>query len=89
MAIDNHQAPQRQAIINLITGFFGVLGAILILPRALRFFGKRFAFGIVSEIVAIVITGLLTEKLVSTLSPDGEDSPSDRTRPERPTRAPY
>jgi hypothetical protein len=89
MAINNQQAPPRQAFINLLTGFFGVLGAIFILPRALRFFGKRFAFGIVSEIVTIVITGLLTEKLVSVISPNGDEDSTDPMKQEPWTRAPH
>lgn len=89
MATNNQQAPSRQALINLLTGFFGVLGAILILPRAFRFFGKRFAFGIVSEIVMIVITGLLTEKLVSVLSPEEDEPTTDRATREPWPRAPH
>jgi hypothetical protein len=76
---DHHRDPSQQTLINLLMGFFGVLGAFLFLPRVLRFFGKRFAFGIVSEIVTIAITGLLTEKLVSHLGKNGDDAESRST----------
>jgi hypothetical protein len=78
------QDPERKAFVNLLAGFFGVVGAFLILPRALRFFSKRFAFGIISEIITVMITGLLTEKLVSVLSANGD--PSAKTAGRRPSR---
>lgn len=78
---DDHGDAPQNALINLLLGFFGVLGALLILPKALKFFSRRFAFGIVSEIIAIVITGLLTEKLVSQVGRDGDEqaTPAHRT----------
>jgi glucose uptake protein GlcU len=84
MHTNNHQNAPKQAATNLLVGFFGVLGAIFILPRALRFVGKRFAFSFISEIVMIVLTGLLTEKLVSKVAGENDHADEHAMPPRRP-----
>ena len=49
---------------SLLFGFFGVTAAFLLLPKTVKYVIRRFVTGIIGEIVAVVITGLLTEKLV-------------------------
>lgn len=58
----------RNPFATYLLGFLGVIFVFKVLPRALRFMGKRFFVGILGEIVAVVITGLLTEKAVEALN---------------------
>ena len=53
-------------------GFFGALFGFLLLPRALKAFVRRFVLSTFSEIVAIILTGLLTEKAVDYLGKEDE-----------------
>jgi hypothetical protein len=58
-------SPQTdKSLLSLLLGFFGVTAAFLLLPKTVKFVIRRFITGILSEIVAVVVTGLLTEKLV-------------------------
>lgn len=58
-------SPQTdKSIRSLLLGFFGVTAAFMLLPKTVKFVIRRFLTGILSEIVAVVVTGLLTEKLV-------------------------
>lgn len=43
-------------------GFFGALAAFLLLPRTVKFLIRRFIWGVLAEVVAVVVAGLLTEK---------------------------
>ncbi|HEX7121980.1 MAG TPA: hypothetical protein VF178_06365 [Gemmatimonadaceae bacterium] len=43
-------------------GFFGAMAAFLLLPRAVRFFVKRLVWGVLGEVIAVVVAGLLAEK---------------------------
>lgn len=68
-----------RSVLSVLLGFFGVTAAFLLLPRTVKYFIRRFLFGIISEIVAVVITGLLTEKLVDFVGelPERSESPAD------------
>lgn len=57
-----------KSLFSLLLGFFGVTAAFLLLPKTVKYVIRRFFLSIVSEIVAVVITGLLTEKLVNFIS---------------------
>ncbi|MEX0599583.1 MAG: hypothetical protein WD021_08510 [Rhodothermales bacterium] len=57
-----------RSIVSLLLGFLGVTAAFLLLPKTIKYVIRRFVLGIASEIVAVVITGLLTEKLVHFIS---------------------
>lgn len=67
---DWHDADLPQSLLSMILGFVGVTALILLLPRTVKYVIRRFVFGIVGEIVAVVITGLLTEKLVDVIAHD-------------------
>ncbi len=60
----------RKSLVSLLLGFFGVTAAFLLLPKTIKYVIRRFFLSILSEIVAVVITGLLTEKLVDAISHD-------------------
>lgn len=53
-----------KSLLSIVLGFFGVTAAFLLLPKTIKYVIRRFLLGIISEIVAVVITGLLTEKLI-------------------------
>ena len=63
----------RKSLVSLLLGFFGVTAAFLLLPKTIKYVIRRFFLSILSEIVAVVITGLLTEKLVDAISHDQAD----------------
>lgn len=67
----------QKSVQTWLLGFFGALFGFLLLPRALKFVARRFVLGVAGEIVAIVITGLLTEKAVDALS-DNDEAPPPR-----------
>lgn len=68
------QSDARNAITNILLGFFGVLGAFLLLPRTAKFMVRRFFMGIISEVLLIVLGGLLTEKLVDMIGRERDDA---------------
>jgi uncharacterized membrane protein YeaQ/YmgE (transglycosylase-associated protein family) len=53
-----------------LLGFFGAIAAFLLLPRTLKFVVKRLFFGFVGEIIAIVLAGLVAEKVAEKLGRD-------------------
>lgn len=57
----------------MLLGFFGVTAAFLFLPKTIKYVVRRFVLGTVAEIVAVIITGLLTEKLVDLISHEKSD----------------
>lgn len=69
--------PERSAfddpIVKWLAGFFGALFGFMLLPRALKFMIRRFVFGTIGEVIAIILTGLLTEKAVEFLNKDEEE----------------
>lgn len=64
----------RNSLISMLLGFFGVTAAFLLLPKTIKYVIRRFFLSILSEVVAVVITGLLTEKLVDAISHDQAES---------------
>lgn len=52
----------QDGLITWIAGFAGAFFAFMLLPRTLKFMLKRFTFGLISEVVVVVLAGLLTEK---------------------------
>ena len=66
------RSPLRDPLVQVLLGFFGTLFGLLLLPRALKLFFRKLVLGTVSEIVAIVLAGLLTEKAADFLSKDEE-----------------
>lgn len=66
-------AETDRSLLSILLGFFGVTAAFLLLPKTVKFVIRRFLLGIISEIVAVIVTGLLTEKLVDLIS-EGTDS---------------
>lgn len=66
-----------KSLLSLLLGFLGVTATFLLLPKTVKYVFRRFFLGIVSEVVAVVITGLLTEKLVGMIGDQqvGEDLP--------------
>ena len=71
---DNHsqRSPLSDPLVKWFLGFFGAMFGFMLLPRALKAFFRRFLLGTFSEIVAIVVTGLLTEKAVDLIKKDEE-----------------
>ena len=67
-------AATRNGVVSVLLGFFGVTAAFLLLPKTIKYVIRRFFLSIVSEVVAVVITGLLTEKVVDYISQDSPDS---------------
>jgi len=67
-------AAPNNGIVAVLLGFFGVTAVFLLLPKTIKFFLRKFVLGIISEIVAVVVMGLLSEKLVDMI---GRDTPSE------------
>lgn len=63
-------APRTPDPAPYLFGFVGVVAAFFLLPRTLKFLIRRFVFGVISEVVLVVLAGLLTEKAVERLSQD-------------------
>ena len=66
------RSPLSDPLVQVLLGFFGTLFGILLLPRAIKLFVRKFVLGTFSEIVAIVVAGLLTEKAVDFLKKDDD-----------------
>lgn len=77
----------QQSLVSLVLGFLGVTALILLLPRTLKYMLRRFVTGIVGEVVAVVLTGLLTEKVVDWIGRD-QAVTNGHARPAVPPRAP-
>jgi len=68
----SQRSPLSDPLVKGLLGFFGTAFGFLLLPRAIKFFLRKFVLGTFSEIVAIIVTGLLTEKAVGFLKKDDE-----------------
>lgn len=62
-------------------GFLGVLAVFKLLPRTIKYVIRRFVFGLISEIVFVVIAALLTEKIAGHLTGRNDDRSFDRPSP--------
>ena len=58
----------QSTFIKFIIGFVGTILGFKVLPKLFKFVFRRVLPSLVSEIVAIVITGLLTEKAIDLIS---------------------
>ncbi len=66
------RSPLNDPLVKGLLGFFGTVFGLLLLPRAIKLFFRKFVLGTLGEIVAIVVTGLLTEKAVDFFKKDDE-----------------
>jgi hypothetical protein len=71
----------ENTLIAMLLGFFGVTALILLLPKTVKYMIRKFLLGIVGEIVAVVLTGLLTEKVVDLLGHEAKDGQATRQAP--------
>lgn len=60
------------SLIKGLLGFFGVVFSFLFLPKILKVFFRKFFFGLIAEVAAIVAVGLLTERFVDQIGPSHE-----------------
>ena len=60
-------------LIKSAVGFFGVVATFKLLPKLLSFVTRRFIFGLISEVIFVVLAGLLTEKVAEKLT--GKEAP--------------
>ncbi|MBT8399905.1 MAG: hypothetical protein KJO98_05465 [Rhodothermia bacterium] len=74
-------------VVKGTAGFFGMLAAIFLLPRLIRFTVRNYFFRAIAEIVAIVTLGLLTEKFTSWLAGD-TDQPGSYIAPSENLKIP-
>lgn len=58
----------QQSLLTWVLGFFGMLAAFKLLPKTIKYVLRRYVFGLVSEIVFVVIAALLTEKAAEKLT---------------------
>ena len=69
---NRQHAPPGNPLVKWFLGFFGAAFGFLLLPRAVKTFFRRFVLGTLSEIVVIIVSGLLTEKAVDLIKKDEE-----------------
>lgn len=67
--------PLQEGLVKWLLGFFGVIAAVKLLPKVLSFLTRRFVFGLLSEIIMVILAGLLTEKVAEKLT--GRDPAED------------
>ena len=89
--ITSNEPELEKSLLSMVLGFVGVTAIILLLPKTLKFMIRRFVFGLVGEIVLVVLSGLLTEKAVSWLGHDhaqanGRAHPADSRQASIPQR---
>ena len=60
--------PLQEGLVKWLLGFFGVIAAVKFLPRVLGFVTRRFIFGLLAEIIMVVLAALLTEKAARKLA---------------------
>ena len=65
-----NREPLRDSVILGALGFFGTLLGFLIVPKLFKFTARRLVTGFIGEVVMIVLTGLLTEKVVDLIDRD-------------------
>ena len=70
-------------ILSWLLGVLGIAALIKLLPRAISYGIRRWVFGLIMEIIVVVLAGLLTEKLVNRLSQRNGPARSNGTRPAR------
>ena len=71
--------PLREGLVKGLLSFLGVIAAFKFLPRMLSFTLRRFVFGLLAEVIMVVLAGLLTEKIAKKLT--GRDPSPDAFGP--------
>lgn len=72
----------QSVILPWVLGALGITALIKFLPRTIMYAIRRWIFGLIAEVVMVVIAGLLTEKLVDRLtSRNGIDRTAPRAEP--------
>jgi hypothetical protein len=74
----NDTDPLQEGLVKSLLGFFGVIAAAKLLPKLLGYTVRRFVFGLLSEVIWVVLASLLTEKIARKLtgrdpSPESND----------------
>lgn len=63
MDLSPHTQPTlAESTAKWLFGFFGAMAAFLLLPRTVKYLIKRFVWGVLAEVVAVVAFGLLAER---------------------------
>ncbi len=74
----------QSVILPWVLGALGITALIKFLPQTITYAIRRWVFGLIAEIVMVVLAGLLTEKLVDRLtSRNGVDRTAQRTERSR------
>ena len=78
MESSSNQSNLGTTILRWVLGSLGITALIKLLPRAMKYLVRRWLFGLVAEIIIVVLAGLLTEKAVEKLSGSrpSSDAPS-------------
>lgn len=58
----------QSVILPWVLGALGITALVKFLPRTIMYAIRRWLFGLIAEIVMVVIAGLLTEKLADRLA---------------------
>lgn len=77
----NDNDPLQEGLVKGLLGFFGVIAAVKFLPKVLSFTVRRFVFGLLAEVIMVVLAGLLTEKVAKKLTgrdPSAQGEPFGR-----------
>lgn len=64
----NDNDPLQEGLVKGLLGFLGVIAAFKFLPKVLTYTVRRFVFGLLAEVIMIVLAGLLTEKVAKKLT---------------------
>ena len=70
-------------VVSWLLGALGIAAFIKLLPRAISYGIRRWVFGLIMEVIVVVLAGLLTEKLVSRLSPQNGTADTNGVRSAR------
>lgn len=62
------RSPWSDPLVKWFVGFFGGFLGVLLLPKTLKYLIKNFVFGVLGEVVIVLVTGLLSEKVVDLLN---------------------
>lgn len=58
----------QSVFLRFLLGFFGTILGFKLLPKLFRYFFRRVLPGLLTEVVTVVITGLLTEKAIDLIA---------------------
>ena len=76
---DTQSSSSSDPFVTWLFGFLGAFFGFMLLPRAIKFLVRKLILETLSEIVAIVIAGLLAEKAVEFIS-QHDDAPPQETK---------